>query len=455
MEPRSRSDTVVERWAASGAMALTGRSGGPPLGPPERLVPGLEALAEPFAPLDVLALLGERAAVAGLHRRGRVSCGGGCRLLRAEDGWLAVSLPRPEDVDAVAAWLELAESPPAATAGPAAGPEVWAAVAGAVARRSSAALVERAVLLQLAVSGLADPSPAPGRPPVRVERLGPAPPLVRPGGPVDLSGLLVVDLTSLWAGPLCTALLADRGADVVKVESPRRPDGARRGPPGFFDLLNAAKRSVVVDLTRRDDVDRLAALVRRADVVVEASRPRALEQVGLRAAELVATGPQVWVSITGHGRGGGDGTRIAFGDDAAVAGGLVARDHTGPLFCADAIADPLTGVAAARSCVDALARGGRVLLDVAMAAVAAELAGPPLPVPAGLGAAPPRARAAPAPAPALGRDTAAVLAGPSGRGSGEPGPSGRGSGEPGPSGRGSGEAGPSGRGSGHGHGRDR
>src|SRR4051794_20586386 len=105
--PRVRATQAgfVARWADSGAMALTGRSDGPPLGPPARLVAGLDALAAPFPALDALALLGERAAIAGLHRQGRVSCGGSCRILRAADGWLAGSPPRPRGGDAAAAWL--------------------------------------------------------------------------------------------------------------------------------------------------------------------------------------------------------------------------------------------------------------------------------------------------------------------------------------------------------------
>jgi crotonobetainyl-CoA:carnitine CoA-transferase CaiB-like acyl-CoA transferase len=297
---------------------------------------------------------------------------------------------------------------------------VWAVVAGAVAGRPVADLVARGVLLDLAVAALPAAPPAggnarspAGRAGVLVRPQGPAPPRLpapaHPGDPVDLTGLLVVDLSSLWAGPLCAGLLAGAGATVVKVESSRRPDGARRGPPAFFDVLNGAKRSVALDLDGDGDRNRLVALLRRADVVVESSRPRALAQWGIDAAALVATGPPVWVSVTGHGRDGAAGQRVGFGDDAAVAGGLVVPDGAGPLFCADAVADPLTGVAAARAAVDALRRGGRVLLDVALAAVAAEHAGPPLAVPTGLVGAEPRVRPVMQRAPALGAHTAAVL----------------------------------------------
>ena len=106
--------------------------------------------------------------------------------------------------------------------------------------------------------------------------------------------------------------------------------------------------------------------------MIEASRPRALEQLGIDATAIVAGGgPRVWVSITGHGRDGAGADWVAFGDDAAVAGGLVAHDEHGPVFCADAIADPIAGVVAAGAALQALAAGGRWLLDVSLSAVAA------------------------------------------------------------------------------------
>ena len=205
--------------------------------------------------------------------------------------------------------------------------------------------------------------------------------------------------------------MAGAGASVVKVESTQRPDGARRGARAFYDLMNGRKRSVALDLQAPQGVRILHELVRRADVVIEASRPRALSQLGLDARDTVTDGgPQVWISITGYGRSGEDGHRIAFGDDAAAAGGLVTRTAAGPLFCADAIADPLTGLTAAAACVHKLRSGGRWLLDVSMAAVSAGLSGPTVPVPTGLAATEPQARPVVKRAPELGADTAHVLA---------------------------------------------
>ena len=245
---------------------------------------------------------------------------------------------------------------------------------------------------------------AAGSPGVSRVQLGPGP-ARRP------TGCLVVDLSSLWAGPLCGDLLAGAGATVVKVESSRRPDGARRGPRAFFDLLNGRKQSVVLDFASPEGRRALRALLQRADVVIEASRPRALEQLGIGAADIVrADGPQVWIAITGYGRGGDGANRIAFGDDAAAAGGLVVWHEERPMFCADALADPLTGLAAAGACLEAMAAGGRWLLDVSMAGVCAGLAGPTLPMAPGLVPASPRARPPVRAAPEFGADTEDVLA---------------------------------------------
>lgn len=383
----------MRRWAASGAMALTGLPD-QPLGPPGGLVDGVEEMGRPFDGLDALALLGERATHMGLWRQGTTSCGGSCRLLPSPGGFVAVSLARDDDFASVPAWLELDVAP--ATA-----PATWSAVAHAVARRDVDELIARAALLGLPVARVGEAAGSPGV--VRVP-LG-------PGAARRPAGLVVVDLSGLWAGPLCGDLLAGAGAAVIKVESTSRPDGARRGPRAFFDLLNGRKRSVALDLRSNEGVGALRALVCGADVVLEASRPRALEQFGILAADEVANGgPQVWVSITGYGRDGEGGGRVAFGDDAAGGGGLVVWDAGTPMFCADAVADPITGLAAARACLDVLAGGGRWLLDVSMAGVCAALTGPTLPAPADVAVAPPRARPAAGSAPELGADTTQVLA---------------------------------------------
>ena len=384
----------MTRWADSGAMALTG-SPDHPMGPPEGLVEGIDRVACSFPGLDALALLGERAALMGMWRRGATSCGGSCRLLPSSDGFMAVSLPRAEDMELVPAWLELDEVPESV-------PVTWSTIASHLLRTESTRLLARAQLLGLPVALVGESAGSAG---VLRSSLGAAPAWT------DLAGLVVVDLSALWAGPLCGHLLDRSGATVIKVESTERPDGARRGPPEFFDLLNGRKRSVALDLRSRDGVRILHALVRHADVVIEASRPRALAQFGLDGPDLVREGgPQVWVCITGYGRSGKAANRVAFGDDAAAAGGLVVWWGGTPLFCADAVADPLTGLTAADACVRALAEGGRWFLDVSMSAVSAALAGPILPVPPDLAVEQPHARPVQVPAASFGADTTRVLA---------------------------------------------
>jgi hypothetical protein len=407
-------------------MALTGRADGPALGAPRGFVErvwGLEATlarhsdrAGGRVEVDGLALLGERAALAGLRRAGDRSCGGATRLLRTGGGWLVVSLARPTDVELLPAWLE----------GDATPEDPWATVERAVAEGDAAALAARAQLLGLPVAALPDgPVGAPvGSPPhdglpVRSTPLGSSP-------PATIEGMLVADLSSLWAGPLCAQLLGQAGARVVKVESLRRPDGARFGPPAFFDLLHAGHESVALDFAAAEGREDLSRLLHHADIVIEASRPRALRQLGIEAETVLRSGrPRVWLSITGYGRSGGDAQRVAFGDDGAVAGGLVVWDSRGPCFCADAVADPTAGLAGAAAVLASLAAGGRWLLDVSLRGVAAHLAagtagsteaaieaqggtvttpGGPVPV------AEPRARRPSDTAPVLGAHTEAVLA---------------------------------------------
>lgn len=230
--------------------------------------------------------------------------------------------------------------------------------------RTAADVVERARLLGLPAGARGETVPA--APAVR--RIGPAAALREP------SDLLVVDLSSMWAGPLCGQLLRRAGATVVKVETTARPDGTRAGSSAFFNWMNAGKLCYAADF---EDSSRLRALLEAADVVVESSRPSALQHRGLGPDDVAARDGRVWVRITGHGSDGERANRTAFGDDAAVSGGLVGDSPEGPVFCGDAIADPLTGLHAALGVAESLSHGGGEVVDVAMAAVAATYASLP------------------------------------------------------------------------------
>ncbi len=229
------------------------------------------------------------------------------------------------------------------------------------------------------------------------DRIGP-PVAARP-----LAGLLVADLSSMWAGPLAGQILARAGATVVKVETASRPDGTRSGNVDFFDWMNGGKLSYAVD-----DIGEVSSLLAAADVVITSSRPSALAHRGIGPAADARPG-QVWLRITGHGTEGERADRVAFGDDAAVAGGLVGSAAGSPVFCGDAIADPLTGLAAALAVVESVGRGGGELIDVSMAAVAASYAALPLgPNGASFPASAPQSVPPGAPASELGADKARV-----------------------------------------------
>lgn len=301
-------------------------------------------------PVDLPTALFLRAQLAGLERPGSTSANGSCHLLQAADGWAAVNLARPDDLAAVPALLALLGSPDE--------PE---GLRAAVRRVTAGEAVEGARLLGIAA---AVPGSAQGaRPAVHAERWG------ERGRPHAMAETRVVDFSALWAGPLCARLLGLAGARVVKVESATRPDGARFATPAFYRWLHDRHDNLVVDFVP----GALDEIVAGADVVIEASRPRALRRLGLRAEEFLAARPgRVWVGITGYGR---ESDRIAFGDDAAVAGGLTGVDPNGdPVFLGDALADPITGVFAAHAAARSLAAGGGELLCVSMAACAATLA---------------------------------------------------------------------------------
>ena len=167
---------------------------------------------------------------------------------------------------------------------------------------------------------------------------------------------------------------------------------------------------MALDFDDPSDLAILGRLLARADVVIEASRPRALAQLGIDAHVVAATGAAVWLSVSGYGRTFDDGRRVAFGDDAAVAGGLVAGDPRRPCFCADAIADPLAGLVGTAVVLDRLLAGGGWLIDLSMAGVAAWCAREGADREPWAGdVRPPRARTARGTARTLGADTGAIV----------------------------------------------
>lgn len=283
---------------------------------------------------------------------GLVSPNGSCRLVQAQDGWIALNLARPDDAGLVPAWL-----------GCEAGADPWPAIVAEARGRPWSELVAAGRLLGLPVAGVGEVSAQ------RTEA-----PLVTMGesGRRHGGAPVVVDLSSLWAGPLCGAVLADAGAAVTKVESTGRPDPSRSSTPRFYYRLNAAKAELKLDFTNEGHVRHLREMMLAADVVITSARPRAFDQLGLSPAALFAARPHLtWVAISGYGWFGEGADRVAFGDDAAAAGDLVTWTPQGPRFMGDALGDPLTGMAAALGALQGLAQGGGVMVDAAMARTAA------------------------------------------------------------------------------------
>ena len=288
-------------------------------------------------------LLGERARLRDTVRRGRQCAGGYGRLMDTRDGRIALNLVRADDWDLIPAWLEdYADD--------------WDGITRIVAQRQTKELVERAAEIGLAVAE--DTLPNRLETWFTIQRFEKAPPAETP---------LIVDLSSLWAGPLASSLLGMTEAQIIKVESPNRPDGMRLGHDGFYKLLNAGKNCVALNFRDMDDLDKLKALLAKVDIVIEASRPRALQQLGIIAEDFVAQKPgQIWARITAYGQ---TENRIGFGDDIGISAGLATlmkQAHDEPCFVGDAIADPVTGLHLAFALRVLLAQGGGAVLDLSM-----------------------------------------------------------------------------------------
>lgn len=126
-----------------------------------------------------------------------------------------------------------------------------------------------------------------------------------------LTGVLVLDFSTLLPGPLATLLLAEAGAEVIKIERPGRGDEMRSYVPKFgtdsvnFALLNRGKRSIAIDLKAADAIDKLTPLIERADVVVEQFRPGVMDRLGLGYEALAKVNPRIiYCAITGYGQHG-------------------------------------------------------------------------------------------------------------------------------------------------------
>lgn len=186
---------------------------------------------------------------------------------------------------------------------------------------------------------------------------------------LPLEGIRVIELCNVAAGPFCGLLLADMGADLIKVENPKGGDTLRSWPPmsdGFsenFASLNRNKRSVTLDLKQPDDVARFKGLIKQADVLIENNRPGVMERLGIGFEALKAENPRlIMASISAYGQtgpraaeGGFDLTVQAMSGIMSVTGepdrppvkcGVPVADFSAGLYAAFAVSSALRQVAA-------------------------------------------------------------------------------------------------------------
>jgi len=284
-----------------------------------------------------------RTPLAGFGEPGLWSANRSCRLVATCDGWVAVNLARDEDRECVPAWTGCTMDA-----------DPWDAITAFAVIHTARDVLEQAVALHLPVSkvGEAEPAVAPALT-RKVRRAGQA---------------RVLDLSALWAGPLCGGLLSRAGLDVSRIESVTRPDPTTMASPALDAWLNGTKTRISMAL----DDPRLIEQIATTDILITSGRPHALARKGLTEEAVFALKPGlIWVAITAHGWRGHAAIRVGFGDDAAAAGGLLAGSPSAPRFMGDALADPLTGLEAATHALEALDAGKAGLIDAALSPTAA------------------------------------------------------------------------------------
>lgn len=203
-----------------------------------------------------------------------------------------------------------------------------------------------------------------------------------------LSGLRVVDISTVLAGPNCARYLADFGADVIKVE---RPDGGdslrnmawkdpRDGVGLWWKLVNRNKRTIALDLKNEEDRKVFMDLVTAADVLVENFRPGTLERLGLGPDLLLAANPKLVITrVSGFGQDGPYAQRPGFASIAEAISGFAAvngEPDGPPLLPAIALTDELTGVTAAFATMVALHSGTGQVVDVNLLETIFHMMGP-------------------------------------------------------------------------------
>lgn len=191
--------------------------------------------------------------------------------------------------------------------------------------------------------------------------------------PLPFAGLRVVDVSQVWAGPYATRLLADMGAEVVKVEGPTYPDpirtmsGARTVPEinqsSYFNEYGRNKLGLSLDLKQPEGIEALRRLIATADVFIENWSSGVADRQGLGFGDLKRINPRIiYVSMPGFGHHGSDAARIGFGPTIEQMGGLAAlQGYEGgpPHRSSISYGDPVAGTTAAAAVAMALLRRDR------------------------------------------------------------------------------------------------
>ena len=183
---------------------------------------------------------------------------------------------------------------------------------------------------------------------------------------MPLTGIKVVDLTRILSGPFCTMLLADMGADVIKVETPGKGDAARvqgvikNGLSWYYASINRNKRSLTLNLRSEEGKEILTKLIRKSDVIVENFRPGVMAKMGFDYPRLKEIKPEIiYCGISGFGADGPTAHRPAFDFIAQAMSGLMSlngEDGDAPFRVATPISDLVAGLYGAFGIVSALVK---------------------------------------------------------------------------------------------------
>lgn len=200
---------------------------------------------------------------------------------------------------------------------------------------------------------------------------------------LPLSGIKVLDFSHFWAGPHCSLQLAYLGAEIIKIESPKRPDftrkfniyphdmepGDNRG--GYFNEYNQMKQSVCIDIKTPQGLEMIHELARQCDVTLSNFSTGVMERLGVGADTLRAINPDmIVVEISGFGKTGSFKNHIAYGPTVVPLAGIVADDGQTPLYPSSGYGDPNAGVYAAYAIAAALVarklHGGGQTVDISL-----------------------------------------------------------------------------------------